>query len=208
MGDRPEPRPLASGTYAFRLGKGRETRRIEAVGEYCGLPSSVTLLVARIGEHRIAVEATRVIEVRAGEAFETDDPRRPVTRADLHALLGEPQSLSPQSVLARADRQTGRGDGPRVAFAADEIDRLVVVPLEGLAPLPPVAREQIQVDFLVGVAFLPPVKTAHEKRTEAEVRAERDGPPRLETSVERAAFLLDPRKLALAAANAGGRALG
>lgn len=195
-------RKIPGGGYALRLGKGRETRRLEA-GESAA-PRTVALVVVRVGSHRIAIEAPRVIEVRAGAVLEAaDHPRRPIARADLHALLHEPARDSCQTVLARADGRIGRGDGARVSFAVDDCDRLVVVPIEAIGPLPPVAREQIEVDFLVGVAILPSGRSSEGTRNTAD---EREGPgatPLLHAAIERAAFLLDPARLARAAARHG-----
>jgi len=134
--------------------------------------SSVLLLPLRIGPHRLAIEASRVVEVVPGGAWTGPaDADRPVVNADLYRTLGMLAPEDRETILARADGLVGRGPGSFVAFSVDRAERLLKTPLEDLAPLPEIAREQIQVDFLVGV-----------------VRTGKGG--------EELAFLLDPRRLA------------
>ncbi|MBI3724812.1 hypothetical protein HY251_12785 [bacterium] len=142
----------------------------------------VSLLPVRVGPHLVAIEAMRIIAVFPGAVYVgEDDPKKPVRRVDLHGILGVSGTQSCETIVARADDRTGRGDGPRVAFAIDGAERLVTLPLEALGPFPPVAREQIQVDFLVGVVNEP----------------------------DRTSFLLDPARLSRwAAALEAGRARG
>jgi hypothetical protein len=149
-------------------------------------PTTVTLAVVTIGPHKLAIEASRVIEVRAGALFTG------CTRADLHALLGA-EAKQGFTVIARGDSKSGRGPGPRVGFGVDDCDRLVVAQLEAFAPLPPVAREQIQVDFLVGVVRIGAKTKIVEGTRPTPARAASGGRRRPGEDV--LAFLLDPIRL-------------
>src|SRR5262249_62363739 len=95
---------------------------------------SIVVLPFQLGPHALAIESTRVIEVRPGALIEPSrDPARPTTRADLHALLRVPSSGAIENVIARADASVGRAPGPRLAFAA-----------HGTPPRKPVTRAQPQ----------------------------------------------------------------
>jgi len=160
----------------LRTGKGWKAAVLGTKAE----GTRVSLLPVRIGHHLVAVEAMRVIAVFPGAVYTgPEDARKPVQRVDLHGLLEVSGNASCETIVARADDRTGLGDGPRVAFAIDGAERLRSVPLEALSPLPPVARDQIEVDFLVGLVVEP----------------------------ERTSFLLDPARLArwAAALDAGSR---
>jgi hypothetical protein len=78
-----------------------------------------------------------------------------VIEVDLYRALDVSRPQSHETLLARADGRVGRGPGRFVAFAVDRADRLVKAPLEDLAPLPSIVREQIRVDFFAGVVRLP-----------------------------------------------------
>ncbi len=155
----------------------RSTLRLgPATGGAASAQASVLILPIRIGPHRLAIEAERVVEVAAGAAWTGPlDPARPVVAADLYRTLGLLAPEDRETLLARADGLIGRGPGRFVAFAVDRADRLVKVPLEDLAPLPPNVRDQLQIGFIAGVVG---------------GSADDDG----------MAFLLDPRKIADAAA--------
>src|SRR4051794_19199389 len=65
---------------------------------------SVLMLPLRVGPYRLAIEATRVIEVVPGGSWTgTSDATRPVATADLFAALGLPVPAEQETVLARAD---------------------------------------------------------------------------------------------------------
>jgi hypothetical protein len=180
-----DPKPkLTSSGYALRLGMGRETKKYMPPLEPM-VPGTVALVVVRLGPFHLAIEASRVIEVRAGAVYMgAQSDERPVIAVDLHEQLRVPSSESQETLVARGDGKLGRGDGLRVAFAVDDCDRLVTAPLEAFSPLPPVAKEQIQVDFIAGVVK---VVLRNDDKT-----------------VEKTAFLLDPEKLAQAGSAARG----
>jgi hypothetical protein len=117
----------------------------------------ITLLPLRAGGHFLVIEVSRVIEVVAGSVRSLPvDEENPVVRAELHKLLDLP----------------------------DRADRLIPVPLEQFSPFPPIAREQMRVDFLVGVVRLPVRGASWQEST---------------TAAEPIAYLLDPARLARAA---------
>jgi chemotaxis signal transduction protein len=116
---------------------------------------SIVVLPFQIGPHALAIESTRVIEVRPGALVETSqDTARPTTRADLHALLRVPAAGAIENVIARADASVGRAPGPRVAFAVDGTRPLKRVPLEQLQPFPDVLSPKLETDVLVAVLDL------------------------------------------------------
>jgi hypothetical protein len=131
----------------------------------------VLLLPVWIGQHRLAIEATRVVEVVPGAWANPRQGDSTVVTADLYRALGVLAPEDRETVLARSDGRLGRGPGTFVAFAVDRAQRLVKAPLENLAPLPEIARVQIAVDFIVGVV-------------------------RMQFPDDGMAFLLDPKKLA------------
>lgn len=167
---RDEPVPFASGRGT------RSTLRLgPAAAPQPQAAENILFLPLVIGEHRLVVEAARVVEIVPGGAWTGPlDPARPVVSADLYRVLGMLAPEDRETVLARADGQLGRGPGRMVAFAIDRADPLIRAPLENVAPLPEIAREQIQIDFLVGVVRLP-------------------------FPLDGMAFLLDPMKLASSA---------
>src|SRR5271170_2504029 len=133
----------------------RSTLRLGPGGGRAAPVEHVLFLPLRIGPHVLVIEATRVVEVVPGGAWTGPlDPERPVARADLYRLLGMLAPEDRETILARADGLLGRGPGRFVAFAVDRAERLVRSPLENVLPLPCVAREQIDADFLVGVVRL------------------------------------------------------
>lgn len=134
----------------------RSTLRMgPATGSGTPAEEHVLVLPLWLGPHRLAIEAARVVEVVPGGAWTGPlDPARPVVNADLYRTLGMFAPEDRETILARADGQVGRGPGRFVAFAVDRADRLVKMPLENVAPLPDVAREQIEVDFIVGIVRL------------------------------------------------------
>jgi chemotaxis signal transduction protein len=147
----------------------QETKKKPAAPQH---GESVLLLPLRIGTHRLAIEASRVVEVVPGAAWTgTEDAERPVIRCDLSRALGVVSRGGGETFLARADGLIGRGPGRYVAFSVDTSERLFKAPLESFAPLPPIARDQVAVDFLVGVVRI----------------GQRD---------DEMAFLLDPARLA------------
>jgi chemotaxis signal transduction protein len=152
----PDPRYLPSGDLVPRGGTRSTLRLGPATGAGPKQAEHVLLLPLRVGQHLIAIEAARVVEVLPGEAASpAADPDRPFVRFDLGASLGVTPSGQRETILARADGVLGRGPGRFVAFAVDGTLRLSRVPLENLAPLPPVTKEQIEVDYIVGVVRLP-----------------------------------------------------
>jgi hypothetical protein len=119
-------------------------------------PTSIALLPLTVGRHHLVLEVARVIELFPEPVFrDVAGAERPVVRADLYRLLGTTGFSAFETILARADGRSGRGPGPCVAFSVDSAERLVSVPLEAIAPLPPILEEQLEVDFLVGIVTLP-----------------------------------------------------
>lgn len=152
---------------------GRERDAFTAASDRTDARASIMTLPFVVGPYELAIEATRLIEVRAGAAVKhDDDPARPVSVVDLHALLRAPSRGAVETIVARGDDGLGRTPGPRVAFAVDGTKPLRRVPLETLRPLPPLLADTIETDVIVAIV----------------------------ESQDELAFLLDPARLLRAAA--------
>jgi hypothetical protein len=123
-----------------------------------GAATGATILVLpiTIGRHALAIEATRVVGIRAAAFTDDAGPGMATSHIDLHALLGAERTPSKRdTVIARCDEAVGRTRGHCVAFDVDETKPLLKIPLELIRRLPEILEPNLELDALVAVLDLP-----------------------------------------------------